>query len=218
MIYNAFIHLDETDRHEIFRSNVSQFVNDTETHPILKYKAFIAAFVLIISGLIILLLFNYDKILDHSFWKHLFVPISELRDKYMNTTSGDEDIFGYDYKYNETDASIFRKAIEGMTTTNTNTNASTTTTKDGKVTTKNGEFVSADTESAEKKKNTPCATDCSDYVALKGKINDLSKYVNAVKDQTDEIKQTSQKIQELGKQIEDLNKSLSPGGQVKITM
>ena len=67
MIYNTFIHLDETDRHEIFRSNVSQFVNDTETHPILKYKAFIAAFVLIISGLIILLLFNYDKILDHSF-------------------------------------------------------------------------------------------------------------------------------------------------------
>jgi len=213
MRYNAFIHVDETDRNEIFRSNVSQFVNDTETHPILKYKAFIVAFVLIISGLFILLLFNYDKILDHSFWKHLFVPISELRDKYMITTiSQDDDNFCYDYKYNETDASIFRKAIEGMTTTKT------TTSKDGKVTTKTGEFVSADTESAEKKKNTPCATDCSDYVALKGKIRDLSKYVNAVKDQTEEIKQTSQKLQELGKQIEDLNKSLSPGGQVKITM
>lgn len=207
MIYNSFVQIDEPDNIQLFRSNVSQFVNDTETHPILKYKAFIVAFLLIISGLFILLLFNYDKILDHSFWKHLFVPISDLRDKYTTSTSRGDDIFGYDYKYNETDASIFRKAVEGMTTT-----------KDGKVTTKSGEFVSADTESAEKKKNTPCATDCSDYVVLKGKINDLSKYVNAVKDQTDEIKQTSQKIQELGKKIEDLNKSLSPGGQVKITM
>jgi peptidoglycan hydrolase CwlO-like protein len=53
---------------------------------------------------------------------------------------------------------------------------------------------------------------------MKGKINDLSKYVDAVKDQQDEIKQTSKKLEELGKQIEDLNKSLSPGGQVNITI
>jgi hypothetical protein len=125
----------------------------------------------------------------------------------------DHDVFGYDYNYRNTDAAIFREAIEGMTTTTT----TTTTTKDGKATTKSGEFVSADTESAEKKKKTPCDTDCDQYIVLKGKINDLSKYVNAVKDQKDEIKQTSEKLQELGKQIENLNKTLSPGGQVKIT-
>jgi hypothetical protein len=208
MRYNSFIHVDGDDDNQLFRSNVSQFVNDNETHPILKYKAFIVAFILIITGLFILLLFNYDKILEHPFWKHLFLPISELRNKYTSNTLRDEDIFGYDYKYNETDASIFREAIEGMATT----------TKDGKATTKSGEFISADTESAEKKKKTPCATDCNDYVELKGKINDLSKYVKAVKDQGDDVKQTSEKLQELGKQIEDLNKSLSPGGQVKISI
>lgn len=211
MIYNSFVHEDD----DIFRSNVKQFINDTDTHPIVKYKAFIIAFILIITGLLILLLFNRDKIFGHSFWKHLFIPVSELRDKYRGgaATGGhyDGDVFGYDYNYRNTDAAIFREAIEGMTTT-------TTTTKDGKATTKSGEFVSADTESAEKKKKTPCATDCDQYIVLKGKINDLSKYVNAVKDQKDEIKQTSEKLQELGKQIENLNKTLSPGGQVKITM
>jgi hypothetical protein len=208
MLYNSFVHEDD----DIFRSNVKQFINDTDTHPIVKYKAFIIAFILIITGLLILLLFNRDKIFEHSFWKHLFIPVSELRDKYRGgaATGGhyDSDVFGYDYNYRNTDAAIFREAIEGMTTT----------TKDGKATTKSGEFVSADTESAEKKKKTPCATDCDQYIVLKGKINDLSKYVNAVKDQKDEIKQTSEKLQELGKQIENLNKTLSPGGQVKITM
>jgi hypothetical protein len=203
MIYN---HLDNDI--DVFRSNVTQFVNDEETHPIVKYKAFIFAFLLIITGLLILLLFNRDKILGHSLWKNLFIPVSELRDKYWAMASrGDSDVF--EYKYRNTDAAIFREAIEGMTTT---------TTKDGKATNKSGQFVGTDTESAEKKKPTPCATDCEQYIVLKGKINDLSKYVNAVKDQKDEIKQTSDKLQELGKQIEDLNKSLSPGGQVKITM
>ena len=207
MIYN---HLDNDI--DVFRSNVTQFVNDEETHPIVKYKAFIFAFLLIITGLLILLLFNRDKILGHSLWKNLFIPVSELRDKYWAMASrGDSDVFEYDYKYRNTDAAIFREAIEGMTTT-------TTTTNDGKATNKSGQFVGTDTESAEKKKPTPCATDCEQYIVLKGKINDLSKYVNAVKDQKDEIKQTSDKLQELGKQIEDLNNSLSPGGQVKITM
>ena len=223
MIYNSFIHADDNgSMNEIFRSNVSQFVNDTDTHPIIKYKGFILAFLLVLSGLFVLLLFNHDKLLGHSFWKHLFIPVSELIDnKQRGGSGGDDDdddgddIFGYEYKYRNTDASVFREAIEGMTTTTTTT---TTTTKDGKATTKSGEFVSADTESAEKKKKSPCATDCSQYVELKGKINDLSKYVNLVKDQTAEIKQTSDKLQELGKQIQDLNKSLSPGGQVQITM
>jgi hypothetical protein len=210
MIYKAFDHLDNDI--DVFRSNVTQFVNDEQTHPIVKYKAFIFAFLLIMTGLLILLFFNRDKILGHSLWKHLFIPVSELRDKYWATASpGDSDDV-FDYKYRNTDAAIFREAIEGMTTT------TTTTTKDGKATNKSGEFVSTDTESAEKKKPTPCATDCDQYIVLKGKINDLSKYVNAVNDQKDEIKQTSDKLQELGKQIEDLNKSLSPGGQVKITM
>lgn len=212
--HNAFEHMDTNidDEIELFRSNVSQFVNDTTTHPIVKYKAFIFACLLIGVGILILLLFNRDKILGHEFWRHLFVPVSELRDKYRGAAAaydGDgADVFGYDYTYRNTDAAIFREAIEGMTTT----------TKDGKATTKSGEFVSADTESAEKKKKTPCATDCSEYVELKGKINDLSKYVNAVKDQKADIKQTSDKLQALGKQIDDLNKSLSPGGQVKISM
>lgn len=194
---------------DIFRSNVSQFVNDTTTHPIVKYKAFIFAFILIVAGLLILLLFNRDKILGHSFIRHLFVPVSKLRAKYRDDNmeaDADADVFGYDYTYRNTDAAIFREAIEGMTTVS------------GKATTKSGKFVSADTESAEKLKKTPCGTDCSQYVEMKGKINDLSKYVNAVKEQQADIQQTSKKLEELGKQIKDLNKSLSPGGQVNITI
>jgi hypothetical protein len=202
---------------DIFRSNVSQFVNDTTTHPIVKYKAFIFAFILSVAGLFILLLFNRDKIFTHKFWKHLFIPVSDLRNKYGEDADTD-NIFGYDYTYRNTDAAIFREAIEGMTTGATTATTTATTTKGGKAMTKDGKFVSADTDSAEKKKKTPCDTYFFEYVNLKGKINDLSKYVNAVKEQKDGIKQTANKLQELGKQIEDLNKSLSPGGQVKITI
>ena len=197
MIFHSFIHSDggADDAHPgVFRSNVLQFVNDTETHPIVKYKAFIVAGLLVVSGLLILLLFNGERIFSHAFWKHLFLPLS------VNNT-------------NMSDAAIFREAVEGMTTT-----TSTTTTKDGKTTTKNGKFVGADTEAAEKKKKTPCATECGQYIELKGKINNLSKYVDAVKDQKDEIKQTENKLQALGKQIQDLNTSLSPGGQLNITI
>lgn len=225
MIFHGFIHGDSeggsgtgTGTGTLFRSTVSQFVNDTDTHPIIKYQAFIVAGLLIVSGLLILLLFNGERIFSHSYWKHLFIPLSDLKDKYSvsRDADADADVFGYDYDYRNinkmSDAAIFRQAVEGMTS------SSTTTTKDGKATTKSGEFVSADTEAAEKKKKTPCATDCGQYVELKGKINDLSKYVDAVKDQKDEIKQTASKLQALGKQIEDLNKSLSPGGQVNITI
>jgi hypothetical protein len=213
MLFHGFIHGDN----EIFRSNVSQFVNDTTTHPIVKYKAFIVAFLLITSGLLILLLFNGERIFGHSYWKHLFIPVSGLRDRHRSYI---KDVFDYDYDDNKTDAAIFREAIEGMTSSSSSSSSSPTTTKDGKATTKTGEFISSDKESAEKntasKKKTPCATDCGKYIELKGKINELTKYVNAVKDQKDEIKQTGDKLQELGKQIEDLNKSLSPGGQVNI--
>jgi len=225
---NTFEQSDIDADVDIFRSNVSQFVNDTTTHPIVKYKAFIFAFILSVAGLFILLLFNRDKIFTHKFWRHLFIPVSDLRNKHGEDADTD-NIFGYDYTYRNTDAAIFREAIEGMTTgatgatgaataTATATTTTTTTTKGGKAMTKDGKFVSADTDSAEKKKKTPCDTDCGEYVNLKGKINDLSKYVNAVKEQKDGIKQTANKLQELGKQIEDLNKSLSPGGQVKITI
>lgn len=219
MIFNGFIHGDGTGTGTgtgIFRSTVSQFVNDTDTHPIVKYQAFIVAGLLVVSGLLILLLFNGERIFANSYWNKLFIPLSELKDKYRVSrdadADADADVFGYDYDYRNinkmSDAAIFREAIEGMTSS----------TKDGKATTKSGGFVSADTEAAEKKKKTPCATDCGQYVELKGKINDLSKYVNAVKDQKDEIKQTDAKLQALGKQIEDLNTSLSPGGQLNITI
>lgn len=215
MIFHGFIHGDgDGDGDGVFRSNVKQFVNDNNTHPILKYQAFIVAGLLIISGLLILLLFNGERIFAHSYWKHLFIPSSELKDKYRLSRDGDTDIFGYDYDVRDvnkmSDAAIFRQAVEGM--------ATATKTKDGKAVTKDGGFVSADTEAAEKKKKTPCATDCGKYIDLKGKINDLSKYVNAVKEQKEQIKQTDSKLQALGKQIEDLNTSLSPGGQLNITI
>ena len=217
MIFHGFIHGDgdgDGDGDGVFRSNVRQFVNDNDTHPILKYQAFIIAGLLIISGLLILLLFNGERVFAHSYWKHLFIPVSELNDKYSLSRDGGADVFGYDYDYRDvnkmSDAAIFRRAVEGMATAKT--------TKDGKAVTKDGGFVSADTEAAEKKKKTPCATDCGQYIDLKGKINDLSKYVNAVKDQKDEIKQTDSKLQAVGKQIEDLNTSLSPGGQLNITI
>ena len=194
MIFHGFIHsdggADDADaRPGVFRSTVSQFVNDADTHPIIKYQAFIVAGLLVVSGLLILLLFNGERIFAHSFWMHLFAPLSDNNTIRMS------------------DAAIFRQAVEGMTTTT-----------NGKTTTKDGKFVSADTDAAEKIKKTPCATDCGQYIELKGKINDLAKYVDAVKDQKDEIKQTADKIQALGKQIEDLNTSLSPGGQLNITI
>ena len=203
MIFHSFIHSDAPDDGadaSVFRSNVIQFINDTETHPIIKYKAFIVAGLLIVSGLLILLLFNGERIFGHSCWRHIFLPISDDTNEMS-------------------DAAIFREAVEGMSTKTTKTTTTTTTTtKDGKTTTTDGKFVGADTEAAEKKKKTPCGTDCGQYIELKGKINDLSKYVDAVKEQKEEIKQTEDKLQELGKQIQDLNTSLSPGGQLNITI
>lgn len=208
-----FVHANE-----VFRSNVTQFVNDTKTHPILKYQAFIITFILVVSGLLILLLFNGERIFGHSYWKHWFSPLVIRSTAHDDDDDDDDDIFDGYGRRGTTDAAIFRKAIEGMTNTKTSTSTSTTTTKDGKTITKDGKFVNADTDAAEKQKKTPCGTDCGQYIILKGKINELAKYVNAVKDQTEEIKQTETKLQELGKQIQDLNKSLAPGGAPNITM
>lgn len=192
MIFRSFIHADgeEHPDESLFRSNVRQFVNDTATHPIIKYQAFIIAAIMIVAGLFILLLFNGERIFGHSFWKHLFVPVSSnRRDEYMS------------------EAEIFRKAIEGMTTSPS---------KGGKTMNKSGMFDSANNDEKETAKKLPCGTDCGQYIEIKGKINELTKYVNAMKEQNESVKQTEDKLQELGKQIEDLNKSLSPGGQLNI--
>jgi len=201
MIFHSFIHADgDADIHSsIFRSNVVQFVNDEHTHPIMKYQAFIIAFILIVSGLLILLLLNGEKIFGHSYWKHLFISVKPKK-----------NIEDPDYM---SDAAIFRKAVEGMTSKDSESDSGT---KDGKSTNKSGQYTSSDKDGYEKSKKSACATDCGQYVELKGKINDLTKYVDAVKEQTESIKITDTKLAELGKKIEDLNKSLSPGGQLNI--
>lgn len=207
MLFHGFLHSESNDANDsIFRSNVIQFVNDKETHPVMKYQAFIIAFILIISGLLILLLFNSEKIFGHSYWKHLFSPIS-LKN------AGDDNSDGIYMS----DAAIFRKAVEGMSSNESNTESkSESGSKDGKATNKSGQYTSSDKDGYEKSKKSACGTECGEYIELKGKINDLSKYVDAVKEQTEAVKQTNDKITELGKKIEDLNKSLSPGGQLNI--
>lgn len=203
MLFHTFIHADgDTDIHSsIFRSNVVQFVNDDYTHPIMKYQAFIIAFILIVSGLLILLLLNGEKIFGHSYWKHLFIPVKPKK-----------NIEDPDYM---SDAAIFRKAIEGMTSKKSDSDEGT---KDGKATNKSGQYTSSDKDGYEKSKKSACNTDCGQYVELKGKINDLAKYVDAVKEQTEAVKATDAKLTELGKKIEDVNKSLSPGGQLDIAI
>ena len=192
---------DDTTLNDIFRSNVIQFVNDKQTHPIVKYKVFIVGVLLVLSGLFILLLFNYDKILGHPLIANLLIPVSELRTVNSSKKLNDDDrIYGYNYIDYSSDAAVFREAIEGMTASSASS----------------GSLSRADRENIEKSKKTPCNTDCSNYIELKGKINNLSKYVNAVNEQTEQVKQTGEQIQELGRQIEDLNKSLSPDGQLNI--
>lgn len=195
---------DDTTLNDIFRSNVIQFVNDKQTHPIVKYKVFIVGVLLVLSGLFILLLFNYDKILTHPLISNLLIPVSELRTVNSSKKLNDDDrIYGYNYIDYSSDAAVFREAIEGMTASSASSASS-------------GSLSRADRENIEKSKKTPCNTDCSNYIELKGKINNLSKYVNAVNEQTEQVKQTGEQIQELGRQIEDLNKSLSPDGQLNI--
>ena len=194
MIFHSFVHADGGDINDsLFRSTVVQFVNDTDTHPIVKYQAFIVAFILIVSGLLILLLFNGERIFGHSYWKHLFIPASPKNDENMS------------------DAEIFRKAIEGMTSSSSNSSDTSDTSNESQE-----NQTGADSQAAQKSKKSACGTDCGKYIDLKRKIDDLAKYVDAVNDQNAQIKQTDEKIKELGKKIEDVNKSLSPGGQLNI--
>jgi hypothetical protein len=195
MIFHGFVHADGGNMNDsLFRSTVLQFVNDTDTHPIVKYQAFIVAFILIVSGLLILLLLNGERIFGHSYWNHLFIPISPEDDETM------------------TDAAIFRKAIEGMSSSSSSSSSDSSDRSNESQENQTG----ADSQAAQKSKKSACGTDCGKYIDLKRKINDLAKYVDAVNEQRENIKQTDEKIKELGKKIEDLNKSLSPGGQLKV--
>jgi hypothetical protein len=214
MIYGSFIHGDDN----IFRTTVSEFVNDTKIHPIVKYKAFIGVFLFVLSGMIILGLIYGGKIFGHKSWRHLFAPVSDIRD----SDATDTDIFNYSYggrTNNKSGAAIFREAIEGF---DVNKLPPEPKVENGKVIDKRGGYVSADVKGAEQvnatKKKTPCATDCGQYLDLKTQITTLSKIVDAVKDQQENIKKTASDIQALGKQVEDLNTSLSPGGQVDIQL
>lgn len=217
MIYGSFIHGDDN----IFRTTVSEFVNDTETHPIVKYKGFIGLFLIVLSGVFILGLLHGRKVFGHGSWQHLFVPVSEIRDKYADLD--DETVFDYSYggraNHRASGAAIFREAIEGFDIKKL---PPVPKVENGKVVNKNGGYVSADVKGAEKanaaKKKTPCATDCGQYLDLKTQITTLSKIVDAVKEQKENIKKTNSDIQALGKQVEDLNTSLSPGGQVDIQL
>ena len=227
MIFHSFIHDDDG----IFRTTVSEFVNDTKTHPIVKYKAFIGVFLLTLSGVLILgFLHGGTRLFQHSSWRHLFIPVSDIRDKYAAATDADDYNRLFNYKYSDRDrgdgisnnmsaAAVFRKAIEGFDVKKI---PPVPKVDGGKVVDKNGGIVSADVKGAEMnlatKKKTPCATDCGQYVDLKGQINMLSKMVDTVIDQKDRIKRNSDAIQAVGKQIEDLNKSLSPGGQLDIQL
>lgn len=225
MIFGSFIHGDDN----IFRTTVTDFVNDTTTHPIVKYKGFIAVFLFALSGMLILgFLHGGERLFQHSSWRHLFIPVSGIRDKYAAATDSDEydRLFNYNYSDRSSDrsnnmsgAAVFREAIEGFDVKKL---PSVPKVEDGKVVDKKGGFVSADVKGSEKasasKKKTPCATDCGQYVELKGQISALSKMVDAVKDQKDIITRNAAAIQAVGKQIEDLNKSLSPGGQVDIQL
>lgn len=186
-------------------------------HPILKYKMVIVFILLIFFGLLFIFIihaFTSDKnITGHSFWKHLFVEpnMSEYDDS--NTR---DDI--YDYRYSNmraSSAAVFRKAIETFDTKTLPKEKDS----DGKTTAKDGSYSSADVDGAKEesasKKNTPCSTDCGQYVALQGKINTLSKMVDEVKAQKDKIKQVGDGIQAVGNEIKNLSKSLAPNGKFK---
>jgi hypothetical protein len=194
-------------------------------HPILKYKMVIVFILLIFFGMLFIFIihaFTSDKnITGHSFWKHLFVEPNMREYDDSNTR---DDI--YDYRYSNmraSSAAVFRKAIETFDTKTLpkekDSDGKKTSASDGKSTAKDGSYSSADVDGAKEesasKKNTPCSTDCGQYVALQGKINTLSKMVDEVKAQKDKIKQVGDGIQAVGNEIKNLSKSLAPNGKFK---
>ena len=224
MIYGSFIHGDDN----IFRTSVSEFVNDSNTHPIVKYKAFIALFLLVLSGIIILGMIHGKNMFNHRSWWHLFIPVSDNRVKYgingggRDGGDGGDDVFNYNYvgqSNHKSGAAIFREAIEGFDVKKL---PPVPKVVNGKVVDKKGGYVKADVKGAKKAaasdKTTPCGTDCGQYLDIKGQLVVLNKIVDQVNEQKENIAKTDTDLQSLGKQIEDLNKSLSPGGQLDIKM
>ena len=70
---------------------------------------FIVGVLLVLSGLFILLLFNYDKILWHPLIANLLIPVSELRTVNSSKKLNDDDrIYGYNYIDYSSDAAVFR--------------------------------------------------------------------------------------------------------------
>jgi hypothetical protein len=120
-----------------------------------------------------------------------------------------DDIYDYTYSNSRlSSAAIFRKAIEGF-----NTKKLPPPEKDGDA--KSSADVEGAKRAKERKKLTPCNTDCGQYASLQGKINTLSKMVDEVKTQKDKIKQVDDGIQSVGVQIKNLSKSLAPNGKFK---
>ena len=197
----------------LINNGVSQFLNDTKTHPILKYKMFILLFMLVFVGSFILFMIHSvvsDKpITGHIYWRHLFETPNMNDDNYGVVNDSSRD-----YSSRISSAVIFRKAIEGFDAKNKPDDKS----KDNGLK-DNGAKSSADVEGAKKdketKKPTPCSTDCGQYIALQAKINTLGKMVDEVKEQKDKIKQVADSIQSVGVKIENLSKSLAPGGKFK---
>ena len=198
---------------EIFKKSITNFLNDTTTHPILKYKMFIILFILIFVGLIVLFIIHAfissKPITGHSYWKHLFV--TPTMDNYDFENDRERDDL-YDYTYSNSrlsSAAIFRKAIEGFDTKT----LPPPPPKEGDA--KSSADVEGAKQEKESKKTTPCSTDCGQYVSLQGKINTLAKMVDEVKAQKDKIKQVGDGIQAVGVQIKNLSKSLAPSGKFK---
>ena len=201
-----------TDDDEIFKTSITNFLNDTTTHPILKYKMFIILFILIFVGLIGLFIIHSfisnKPITGHSYWKHLFVTPTMDNYDFENDRERD-DIYDYTYSNSRlSSAAIFRKAIEGFDTKTLPPPA-----KEGDA--KSSADVEGAKQEKESKKTTPCSTDCGQYASLQGKINTLAKMVDEVKTQKDKIKQVSDGIQAVGVQIKNLSKSLAPSGKFK---
>lgn len=199
-----------TNEYKLLKDDITTFLNENQNSPILKYKMFFIFFIFVFIGLIILFILHSfianKPISSHNFVKHIFEkPDMNKLNKYDDSDS-DNDI--YDYKYSEnrlSSAAVFRKALEGFRSKNDS--------KKGGGGDKPTANVSGAKKMKEKNKNTPCDTDCGEYIKLQGQINTLEKMVKEVKQQSDKIAEITKGISALGKQIEDLNKSLAPNGK-----
>ena len=210
-----------TNEYKLLKDDITTFLNENQNSPILKYKMFFIFFIFVFIGLIILFILHSfianKPISSHNFVKHIFEKPDMNKLNTYDDSDSDNDI--YDYKYSEnrlSSAAVFRKALEGFISKNDskkgggNGSGSGSGSGSGNKPTAN---VSGAKKMKEKNKNTPCDTDCGEYIKLQGQINTLEKMVKEVKQQSDKIAEITKGISALGKQIEDLNKSLAPNGK-----